>query len=193
MKKGCTLLLFTFWVILGNAQKEKTRLYLLPQVALLNGDYLVSGQVQLSGGMIIKKRFSVGIGAAVDYYHVRTVPVFIETRAAFGKSQRIFSYLSAGTNRPWALQSQYQTHWLVSGTTKDEFTGGAYADLGIGYAFSGATKKGWMMSIGYSMKNTGMHYTETVFRDFPPYGFDVRERSFNYTFNRIAVKLGVQL
>jgi hypothetical protein len=172
--------------------KRKNIFYLHPQAALLNGDHSVSGQVLLSGG-IEKKAFSIGIGAAIDYYKIRTVPLFADLRAAFGKDRAIFSYLNLGSNIAWALESQYNEYWMMGGRSKSSFSNGVYTDIGIGYSFRKSKKNAVTMSIGYSMKTISESHTEMVYRDFPPYGGENHERKTDYTFNRIALRLGIRL
>jgi len=179
--------------VCGLAQaNKKTSFYLHPQVALLNGDHSVSGQILVSGG-IEKKAFSIGIGVAVDYYKIRSVPLFADLRTAFGKDRAFFSYLSIGSNIAWALESQYNTYWAMGGSNKSSFSNGIYTDIGIGYSFRKAKKNSVTMSVGYSMKTISESHFETMYRDFPPYTIESFERKMDYTFNRIALRLGIRL
>src|SRR6478752_7242725 len=162
--------------VCGLAQaNKKTSFYLHPQAALLNGDHSVSGQVLVSGG-IEKNAFSIGIGAAIDYYKIRTVPLFADLRAAFGKDRAIFSYLNLGSNIAWALESQSNTYWTMGRSNKSVFSNGVYTDIGIGYSFRKAKKNSVTMSIGYSMKTISESHLETVYKDFPPYIAESAER-----------------
>lgn len=184
-------LLLTTICVLAQTNK-KTNFYLHPQVALLNGDQSVSGQIQVSGG-IEKNAFSIGIGAAIDYYKIRTVPLFADLRAAFGKDRAIFSYLNVGSNIAWALESQYNNYWVMGRNSKSSFSNGVYTDIGIGYSFRKGKKNSLTMSIGYSMKTISESHLETVYRDFPPYVTESHERKMDFTFNRIALRLGMKL
>jgi hypothetical protein len=184
---------FLFITIVMSAQTNKKPVfYVHPQAALLNGDHSVSGQVQVSGG-IEKNALSIGIGAAIDYYKIRTVPLFADLRFAFGKDRAIFSYLNVGSNIAWALESQYNNYWVMGGSSKSSFSNGVYTDIGIGYSFRKGKKNSMTMSIGYSMKTISESHLETIYRDFPPYTTENHERKMDYTFNRIALRLGIKL
>ncbi len=184
MKKLLIIItLFLLAIKLTAQSTNKIRYYLLPQVALLNGDHLTSGQVQLTGG-VQKKNWMFGIGTAIDYYKVRTVPMFADLRFCFGKNHSVFSYLNIGTDIVWPLESQSYNQWNGNGL---------YKDLGIGYAFGGQKKKGILISMGYSAKKVAVSYNEFVYRDFPPYGGENHERRLDYTLNRIVLRLGVML
>lgn len=177
-----------------NAQSKPgtAKHYIFPQVALLNGDHSVSGQVQLTAG-IQKKAWMFGFGTAIDYYKIRTVPVFVDLRYAFGKSSNYFSYVNLGTNIVWALESQYTAHYVIGIPSKDKFNNGLYTDIGIGYAFRGEKKTRLLISIGYSIKKISSNYQEAVYREFPPYIIEYRDRKLDYTLNRLVLRLGVRL
>ena len=180
-------------IISSNAQTQKAawQSYILPQAALVNGDHAVSAQVQVNAGMQ-KKNWMFGIGAALDYYKVRTCPVFAETRFAFGKNQNFFSYANLGINIAWALESEYTPGaW---GTNRiDRFNNGVYTDMGIGYATKGLKKGTVMIGIGYSLKTVSSTSSEAIYRDFPPYGIEYVDKRSDYTLNRLALRLGVRL
>lgn len=192
------LLLFVLFANLGLAQqtKQKYKKYFIPQLALLNGDHSVSGQVSLSGGWQ-KNGWSYGIGAAVDYYKVRSAPIFAELRKEIGKEQTpFFAYLNLGPNITWPLESDYRqnlyTPWFV--TERSQFTTGIYSEFGLGYSLWSKNRKTVMISLGYSTKTLSETYPEMIYPDFPPYDKPTRvDRRLDYTFNRIALKIGCRL
>lgn len=186
-----------FFLLLAGvyAQQEKNRLYVIPQMGLLNGDNFVSGQVALSCGYDLKN-ISVGLGVAVDYYKMRTIPVFAELRAPLGKSKQPFLYLNAGPNFTWPLQSQYTQHWVAlptPGVQRDRYTVGIYGDVGFGYAFPLAKTNKLLLSIGYSLKTINQSYNETVVTEFAPFTLVTRERELNYSLSRVMVRVGIKL
>jgi hypothetical protein len=193
------LVIFTscFFIVAVNAQSKTgtPNYYFFPQAGLLNGDQSVSAQVHLSGG-IQRKAWMFGLGTAIDYYKVRTVPVFADVRYAFGKKNNYFAYADIGVNIAWATESQYENHYLIgfaSSPSRNTFNNGLYTDVGIGYAFRGDRKGGCIISIGYSSKTMGSSYTEALYTQFPPYKIEYYERKNNYTFNRLVLRLGVRL
>ncbi|MBI2283182.1 MAG: hypothetical protein HYU71_05695 [Bacteroidetes bacterium] len=192
------LLLFVLFFNPGLAQqaKQKYKTYFIPQLALLNGDHSVSGQVSLSCSWQ-KNVWSYGIGAAVDYYKVRSAPLFAELRKEIGKGQTpFFAYLNLGPNITWPLASDYRQNlynpWFV--TEKSRFMTGIYSEFGLGYSLWSKNKRSVMISLGYSTKTLSETYHEMIYPDFPPYDKPARvDRRLDYTYNRIALKVGCRL
>jgi len=195
MKNSFLFLLSFFIAVSVSAQVKpiKSNFYLLPQIALLNGDHSASGQVQVAGGFE-KNGWGFGIGTGIDYYKVRTVPVFADLRKSFGKNSAVFSYLNIGSNLAWPLESQYSTGYIWElGGKRSDFGNGLYTDLGIGYTIRGKKREGIVLSLGYSAKTINETRYVTIYREFPPYIPETRETKLDYTFNRIAFRLGVKL
>lgn len=189
------LLLVITGTALAQANKDKAGYYLIPQAVLLNGDQSVSGQVQLVAGME-KKQWNIGLGTGIDYYKVRTIPLFIDLRACLGKARSLFAYADLGTNIAWPLESQYRKTWTITGNSLSSFNNGFYGDWGIGYSLKGQQRKGIVISLGYSVKTITEHYKELTYWIVPfpqPGSAQDRERKLDYTLNRITLKLGVRL
>ena len=189
---------FIFICLLQLSAQEKHRwdgYYMVPQIGLLNGDHAVSAQVMMVAGKM-KKNTGIGIGAAIDYYKIRTVPVFIDLRKNFSLAGRpLFAYLNLGYNIASPLSSDYQQagySWFNK--YNDRFASGFYSDMGFGYLFSDKSHKTFFISIGYTMKTITEKYDERSYNDFPPYNqyYDA-ERKFQYLFNRLVLKIGARL
>ncbi len=191
MKKIICVLFFLMALVKVKAQSNN-KYYLIPQVALLNGDHTASGQVQIVGG-IEKKKLSYGIGAAIDYYKVRTIPVFFDLRYGLNKTNAVFSYVNIGTDIAWPLENQYTYNWLWSGNSKSSFSNGMFADIGLGYKIQGKKSSRFLVSLGYTMKTITEKRSEIIFRDFPPYVAETTNRTYQYTFNRLALRVGFRL
>lgn len=182
------VLLFTA----AHAQSKKGRIYVMPQAALLNGDNYVSGQAALSAGWQ-SKRYAVGIGAAIDYYKLRTVPVFASARCMFGKNEKVFAYLNTGPDFTWPLVTQTGTHWLPGGTASyDAFRTGWYTDAGIGYSVR-IEKNEMLISIGYSLKTVHQSYQEAIYKMAPPFTPEIVDRKLDFNLNRLALRIGLVL
>lgn len=179
--------------IAAQSKPDKHIFYLIPQIALLNGDHSAGGQIQLTGG-IEKKRWGIGMGAAIDYYKVRTVPLFVDVRTGFGKNRLLFSYLNLGSNIAWPLESQYSYNLQYWNNQRSTFSNGVYTDLGIGYHWiNGKKNRRMLMSLGYSTKTVSESYYEAIYRNFPPYIAEYHERKLGYTLNRIVIRCGIRL
>lgn len=190
MKKQLVVITALLLLTHVHAQKKRTVFYAMPQAVLLNGDNYVSGQALLSVGAEGKK-YSVGLGAGVDYYKLRTIPVFLESRFALYK--RMFMYCSAGPGFAWALATQKSTHYLPNGATSvDEFSVGVNADAGLGYKIP-VNKSNMLISLGYSLKTVRQSYQEAIYIGTFPSVPAIVGRKLDYALNRIALRVGLTL
>lgn len=164
--------------------------YLFPQATLLNGDEYVSARFGISGG-IRAKRSAFGLGAGIDYYKIRTVPLFAELRTDIGRSGKIYAFAQAGFNLVWPLQTQYVEHWTVTGFQRDAFRSGWIGEAGLGYKIKLAGKTQLGVGLGYSVKTLRQWYNESAYQPMPPYTLETHERIFDYTLNRIALHAGI--
>jgi hypothetical protein len=186
------LSIFCLLVFFVSAEaQQKKQWYLLPQLGLLNGDGAVSGQVMLSGG-IVRKGWDIGLGVGVDYYEIRSVPLVADIRKHIA-TLPLFIYTNIGYNIAAPLTKQYIYSEDGWGHSRSSFSGGWYAEPGIGYDVLLKKDHRFVMSIGYSVKTMHEKYTETIARDFPPYFSEVNERSYDYRFNRFVFRLGFRL
>lgn len=194
MKNILIIFATCFFIVSAGAQSKPpvTKYYFSPEIGLLNGDNSASVQVKLTGG-IQNKAWMFGLGTAIDYYKIRTVPVFADVRYTFGKKANYFSYANLGADFVWALETQYSQQYVMGVAGTNKFNNGIYADLGIGYAFQGEKKQGLVISIGYSLKTLSSSYQQAVYKEFPPYGIEYRDRRLDYTLNRLVLRLGVRL
>lgn len=173
-------------------RKEKTVFNVVPSVGFINGSGSVSGLLDLTA-LVRKKDWAFGIGSGIDYYRIRTVPVFLAARRYLGTAPA-FVYGSAGYTIAAPLESQYLhsgSFWINN--SRSSFSNGANAEAGIGYSFAPTKKHALELAIGYSVKTLREGYTEYIYRDFPPYTSDLTEHSFHYTFSRAVVRIGIRL
>ncbi len=195
MKKSITMLLLVI-TIATSAQQKTKNYYIIPQIALLNGDNATSGQVQVIGGMQLQQ-WAFGLGVAMDYYKIRTLPVFADARLYFGAQKKFFSYANLGYNIVTALESQERkmSSWVNGFYTNSSFNNGLYTDIGIGCSLQEKGSDGVSMSLGYSIKTLSETYTDWVSTSsfwLPQVRVDA-SRKANYTLNCFTLKLGVRL
>lgn len=169
-----------------NAQKTDSGISFssINQAGLLTGQYSEALTIQTVNG-IIKDKWFAGLGAGIDYYAQRSIPLFARIQRAFSnKSNRPFVYADAGINFRWLdRENVYKADY--------DYNPGLYYALGIGYKFKAFSSAGFLISAGYSYKQM----SETV----PNYWLStwpVQEQNivkYNYQFRRIEIKLGLQL
>lgn len=196
MRKKILIVLMLFCTADAFAQKAggKSAFYMIPQAGLLNGDHFVSAQVMLVGGLE-KNGWGLGLGSAIDYYKVRSIPVFLDIRREITKKQwPVFAYLNMGINMAAPLDFQYSRPVSGWGTGKSRFSNGLFTEFGLGYALWNKKRQGVVLGMGYSIKTITEAYNETIFQDFPPFtGSTTNERKFLYRLNRVVLKLGFRL
>jgi hypothetical protein len=189
---------FTILIVLcampAMAQKTgKPKLNIIPEISALNGNSTVSVAHSLTA-LFFKNGWGFGAGAGIDYYKIRSVPVFVSGRKEFSKTDHhLFGYAQFGYNIALALDNQHfhPGNYLTFGNSR--FSNGIYSDVGIGYALLNKNRKGLEFSIGYSAKTLTETYIETIYGDFPPYSIQQSQHSFRYSLNRLALKVGFRL
>ena len=167
--------------------QHKVQFQTLNQVGFLKGHNNDALQYQSING-IRYNGYSLGIGVGVDHYYYRTVPVFGEVRKElFDKKESPFIYAALGSSLPWIKDVNANT-WQRS-----EFSKGIFYEAGIGYKVPVKGRLFLNLSVGYSQKSLHERQYTKVYRDFPPYDTDIwsNAMTFDYTFRRISVKVGL--
>ena len=154
---------------------------------LLEGENGSAFQVLTINGLRYKSWFT-GIGTGVDWYYLRSIPLFASVnKSFFEKNNRNAFFISAdvGINFPWTRQ--YYHDWNYGGTEK--YYNGLYLTPGIGYK-TGIGKKSdaILLYFGYSYKHT----KERVFSNYPCLACLNSETTsiYNYYLKRLSLKLG---
>jgi hypothetical protein len=155
------------------------------QAGIVEGERGTSFQLQSINGLA-KNHWFAGIGAGIDYYHTRTVPVFIDIRKnVLNKEKSPFIYLDAGISFPWKKQNN-EYMWY-----KEEYKNGSFYDFGIGYNTPVNKLGGFVFSIGYSEKKLKEErYTYDYFIYPGINNGTAGKNEFNYRLRRISVKAG---
>jgi hypothetical protein len=154
------------------------------QAGLLEGQRGSAFQLQAING-VSYKTWAAGIGAGLDYYHTRSIPVFVNLRKAFGTSQQTpFLYASGGYNIPW-LKDEDKS-WGFQ-----EANGGLYYDAGIGYQLPVLKKSVLFFTAGYSQKRFSRQEMDgvaiTIWPMPPP-----RTRLHEYSLQRLSIQTGLR-
>ena len=154
-------------------------------VGLLEGKAGSAFQLQTINVIRINK-LNIGLGVGLDYYYIRSIPVFADVRQEFGKGrQRFFGYTSAGYHFPWKVNKEQNTDYYVSSVS-----GGLLYDLGVGYVWHFTNNDVWF-SLGYSYKE----YSEQseAFTYCPFVGpCNTSKQTYSYQLRRLALKIGVR-
>lgn len=152
------------------------------QAGVLTGEAGSFFQVQTINGMRYNTWFA-GVGVGLDYYKKRGIPVFLDVRKdILNKPSTPFVYADGGIHYSWVVEED-QPWGGITRTFSNDF----YNDIGIGYKVSLKDQQAVLLSAGYSHKSVKetTTYTQSC-PSCPP----TRKEIYNYTFNRLTLKLG---
>jgi hypothetical protein len=160
------------------------------EAGLVNGNWETNSYVQTTHG-IRYKQWLFGLGAGIDYYRYRSVPVYVEVQRSFGKKTvRPFVVAAAGVNTTWPTEEQKQewNGWLQR--TPAIFSNGLYSRLGAGVLLNARAKVTFSLRAAYSYKALSRSYTEFTWDPWPQ-PTNITEKEMEYRLNRLTIGLGV--
>lgn len=187
--KNTLFLLFTFLAVTVFSQEKPMATVAKPfqfktivQGGLLAGSSGEAAIVQAINGFAFGNWY-VGVGAGLDFYLQRGVPLFADLRYKFSKQRKsLFIYTDAGVHVPWIKNKEQRN--IISQSA------GLYTNAGVGFQL--ATKKGdaFLFSAGYTYKHVSEKQEGFSWGPWPqPGGQTVL--NYNYHYNRIAIKFGL--
>ncbi len=156
------------------------------QVGLLSGSQGESGTLETINGITINKWFT-GVGAGLDYYGERDIPLFIDVRRDITNNKNTpFIYADAGASFAWLNDQQKRQR------SRPATSPGLFYDLGAGWKLGGRNKRAFIVSAGYSFKQAKEKLNQTIFNP----ALRISEPAvqyMNYKYRRIVIKVGFQL
>lgn len=154
---------------------------------LLEGEEGSSFQVQVISGVKYRTWFA-GAGTGLDYYSLRSVPVFLSLNKHLNAGHHSY-FIQADGGASFAWVDRELDRW--SNYLSQKFSPGLYWSGLFGFATAfGNKKNSLMVSLGYSYK----HIKDTKIRagacNNPP--CPNLPEIYNYHFRRVSLKLGWQ-
>jgi hypothetical protein len=186
-----------FFINISWAQQQKEKagiaFHSINQVGLLNGQTGSAFQIQTVNGLQYKSWFA-GIGAGIDYYRFRGIPLFVDIRKTFGHAKnKLFVYGDGGIQLNWATDKEKTTNGV-----EDKISNGLYLDGGLGYHIYINRSNAFLISLGYSYKKITDHspliyyypfyYNSAITGVYPDQSSQTNK--LNYSLNRISIQLG---
>ncbi|HSC54665.1 MAG TPA: hypothetical protein VLC98_13630 [Phnomibacter sp.] len=171
--------------------QQKWKLGFIAEAGLLLGSQEPSGD--LRGQFLLQKNnWQWGVGSGVDFYRFQSVPVYAQGRKYFSSAKsKPFVLASAGYNiaTPTELQKNNGSISIWSWPVPpSDYSGGWYAEAGVGYAIMNKKGRGVTLSLAYVFKSI-----EENLGDLPLWG-DVRYNETNkqniYYMTRLALRVG---
>ena len=175
---------FAFICVCTTAQK-KVNFSSQNYAGLLEGEHGSSLQLQTINGARFSSWF-VGLGAGIDWYYRRSIPVFASINKDFLKKEKRSFYVSAnaGINFPWQTDN-YHNEW---GYIETKSYAGLYWSAGLGYKIGmGKKNDALLIQLAYDYKHLG----EKVNDPYMIYESqnDPNDR-FDYHLRRLSCKVG---
>jgi hypothetical protein len=138
---------------------------------------------------VIYKTWQAGLGAGVDCYYWRSVPVFANLTKNFSARQQTpFVSLELGANFPWIKDDEKEVQW-------QEFIyhRGFYGKAEIGYRLPVNAKTSFHISMGYSKKVLRADKIYYAYTDpmIPNTKFESFREHYSFFFNRISFSAGL--
>lgn len=152
-------------------------------VGITEGESGSGLQLQTINGFRYKTWFA-GIGAGIDYYFHRSIPLFVSV-SKFLPTTKVPLYFNVegGINFPWAKNDVYYIR------APGSYSSALYWGSGMGYKFGfKKTNNAILLNIGYSYKRL-LHEMETINPCLIPPCPVFKER-YDYRLRRLSVKVG---
>ncbi len=187
--KNTLFLLFSFIFTCSFAQektlpaiKKPLKFQTIIQGGLLAGSSTESFALQAINGFSFGNWYA-GVGAGLDFYMQRGVPLFADLRYHFSKQRKsFFIYGDAGTHIPWIKNKEQRN--VISQST------GFYTDAGVGFRLATKKNDAFLFSAGYSYKHVPEKQEGFSWQPWPqPTAQSIF--NYNYRFNRVVVKFGL--
>ena len=154
---------------------QKPSFHVIATAGLLAGSNGRELQVQAIPNLKYKD-WSFGMGGGLDYYYLRSIPLFVDVRKHFTNYMPLFLYGDVGVNVPWVDIPKEQLLWM-----DQTFKPYLYYDLGVGWQVHLNKRNNINFSAGY----TGKKLRERRKSDF-------QDSKLTYDLRRISVKVGFQ-
>ncbi len=174
---------------------QKMDFYLAPEIGILSSKTEVSKTIGLTAGGS-RKQWIYGIGASLDYYKFRSLPLYAEVKRMFGNNLNTpFVYMRAGQNVELVLDRQHQhPQYSNSGVliSDCDFSNGLFYEAGAGMAFKNKKGKGTFLSVGYSRKTLSENWTNRIW-NASKNDWENAAVSKKYLLNRVVFKMGIRV
>lgn len=154
-------------------------------VGLLEGENGSAFQIQSINGFQWKRWF-MGLGAGIDWYEYRSVPMFLSMNYDLKLSNRTFFVSAdAGTNIPWTKNNSS----TFGSTQSSDFKRGLYTNTGIGYKLRlKKSNDGFLFHVGFSSKRLQEIRTFSNVCMGGPCG--ITTEKYDYKMRRVSVRVG---
>lgn len=168
----------------NSGEAQKPRFNSVTSVGLLTGQSETSLSLETLNGIRFSN-WATALGAGLDFYQYRSAPVFANVRWYFGSEKKLFLFGSGGYNFPLKNKPDRS----LGNFSYYYFSGGVYADGGIGYSLFLNKRTSLVFGLGYSLKEIKLHSSYSICGIVPPCWEEHERYEMNY--RRIIMKMGI--
>ena len=187
--RTCLIISFLFFLACSAlGQNKKLAFSTINQGGVISGSKGDSWTIETING-IKKANWFTGVGAGLDFYDKRTVPLFLDVRRdVSNKKNTPFVYADAGINFLWLNTTQKEQSQFPKSSP------GLFYDFGLGWKLSCKDNRSFILSAGYSLKQVkeNIKYPWVPIAPTQQLQGDNDER-YNYLYRRIVIKIGFML
>ena len=169
--------------IKAQGNKKSIHFTSINSVGLLNGQIASTFTMQTINGISFKNA-SVGIGAGIDNYGYRTIPVFVDLRKTFGKTA-IKPVLFADFGIGYPIKTDNSPEQWSNEFSKTIIKNSFCGEWGLGIEKT-IGNSSLFVTASYSYKKYA--YTQNIYWFYGPNGTNVARQDYHY--NRIALRMG---
>lgn len=181
--KNFILLYFIFFAV-GALQAQKSyRFESQLHAGMLEGQRGTAFQL-LSVNGFSKGQWFTGVGTGFDWYHLRSIPLFVSINKRFYKGDRgLFAVADGGLNFPWGRKRDL----IENGLIDQKYVPALYWTGSIGYRLSLKNKKdAFMLLVGYSFKHIKEEQIKPTICGFISCNLS---EYYNYKLSRLSFRL----
>ena len=176
------LLLVVLWLHGFASAQQRLTFHSQNYVGMLEGEAGTSVQLHTVNGLQYRKWFG-GIGAGLDYYYFRSIPLFLSLNRDLNiKRNKFYFSADGGINFPWVKNTTF--YWAE----QEDFSPSHYWAGGMGYKLAINKQNRLLLHIGYSYKHmiqeTQYEYPCLI----PP--CPVSKQRYDYYLKRLSLKAG---
>ncbi|HEV7332993.1 MAG TPA: hypothetical protein VGN63_18295 [Flavisolibacter sp.] len=179
-------LVLLLFCVQASAQTKSFSFKSSVQAGLLEGEVGSAFQLQTVNGFQHKTWFG-GVGVGLDYYHTRTIPLFLSFRKSFNDGVKSpFVYASGGYHFPWLRQQDKL--WNESTAS-----GGLYYDAGVGYHVPVLKTSALFFTLGFSQKDFSISHSDGYYIGIWPWPYPNAPRTtLDYNLRRLSIQTGLR-
>lgn len=181
--KHILLIIVLCWISSSLLAQDKWKFASQQYAGITEGESGTGFQLQTINGVRYKTWFA-GIGTGLDYYFLRSIPLFLSVNKMLPFTKLPF-YVNAdaGINFPWSRDGDYFFEQQSS------YSPSLYWAGGLGYRIrAGKENQGFLINLGYSYKHLVQEYESVTPCLIPP--CPVSKERYDYRLRRISVKVG---